>query len=145
MALKIKARETYQNVGKFAESYRYVMMPEFYTPLSADKVISEAALRSGLGRGVVQACCVALGDVVRDWTTMGHSVSLPGLGTMRVGVRAKSVDNVDDVKTSLISSRRVIFTPSTEYKDELADTAINITCFDRNGNLVKRVSSTDSG
>lgn len=144
MALKLKARETYQNVGKYAESYRYVMMPEFYAPLSPDKVISEAAIRCGLSRGAVQACCEALGDVVRSWSTMGHSVALPGLGTMRVGVRARSVDDVNDVKTSLISSRRIIFTPTTEFKDELASTDIHIACYDRNGNLVKRVSSTHS-
>lgn len=145
MALKVKARETFQNVGAFAESYRYVMMPEFYTPLPPDKVINEAALRCGLSRGAVQACCYALGDVVRAWTTIGHSVALPGLGTMRMGVRAKSVDDVNDVKTSLITSRRIIFTPTPDFKDELATTPIQITCYDRNGNLVKRVGSTDSG
>jgi len=132
-------------VGKFADSYRYVMMPEFYTPLSQDKVISEAAVRCGLSRGVVQACSDAIGQVVRDWATEGHSVMLPGLGTMRFGIRAKSVDNVNDVKTSLISSRRIIFTPTTEFKDELVGTDIQITCYDRNGDLVKRVTSTDCG
>ena len=33
----------------------------------------------------------------------------------------------------------------TRLKDELADTAIQITCFDRNGDEVKRVTSTDPG
>jgi len=145
MAIRLKARETYQNVGRYADSYRYVMMPELYTPLSVDKVISEASRRSGLSRGAVLACCEALGDVVRSWTTIGHSVALPGLGTMRVGVRARSVENVDEVKTSLISSRRIIFTPTTEFKDELADTDIRITCYDRNGHLVRRVNSDDPG
>jgi hypothetical protein len=28
MPLKVKAREQYQNVGKYADTYRYVMMPE---------------------------------------------------------------------------------------------------------------------
>ena len=50
--------------------------------------------------------------------------------------------SVNDVKTSLISSRRIIFTPSVDLKDELANTAIQITCIDRNGNEVKRVTST---
>ena len=63
-------------------------------------------------------------------------------GTMRFGLRAKSVENVNDVKTSLISSRRIIFTPSVDLKDELANAAIQITCIDRNGKEVKRVTST---
>jgi hypothetical protein len=52
---------------------------------------------------------------------------------------------VNDVAASLITSRRVIFTPNSEIKDELAATSINITCYDRDGNIVKRVTSTDDG
>ena len=64
---------------------------------------------------------------------------------MRFGLRAKSVEKVEEVKAGLITSRRIIFTPATDLKDELADTAIQITCFDRNGDEVKRVTSTDPG
>ena len=72
-------------------------------------------------------------------------MALPGLGTMRFGLRAKSVEKVEDVKAGLISSRRIIFTPTQDLKDELADTAIQITCYDRNGDIVKRVTSADAG
>ena len=145
MALKVKAKEQYQNIGKYASTYRYVMMPELYTALAQDKVIKEAALRSGVSRGVMQACWDAAGEVIKAWATEGHSVALPGLGTMRFGLRAKSVEDVNKVKTSLIKSRRIIFTPSVDLKDELAATAIQITCYDRNGEEVKRVTSSDDG
>ena len=145
MALKVKAKEQYQNVGKYANTYRYVMMPELYTALAQDKVIKEAALRSGVSRGVMQACWDAAGEVIKAWATEGHSVALPGLGTMRFGLRAKSVDDVNKVKAGLITSRRIIFTPDTDLKDELAKTAVQITCYDRDGKEVKRVTSTDEG
>ena len=145
MALKVKAKEQYQNIGKYAGSYRYVMMPELYTALAQDKVIKEAALRSGVSRGVMQACWDAAGEVIKAWATEGHSVALPGLGTMRFGLRAKSVANVNDVKAGLISSRRIIFTPNTDLKDELASTAVQITCYDKDGKEIKRVTSTDDG
>ena len=145
MPLKVKAKEQLIKVGKYAETYRYVMMPELYTALTQDKVIKEAALRSGVSKGVMQACWDAAGEVIKAWATEGHSVALPGLGTMRFGLRAKSVANVNDVKAGLISSRRIIFTPNVDLKDELAATAIQITCYDRNGNEVKRVTSSDDG
>ena len=145
MALKVKAKEQFQNVGKYAETYRYVMMPELYTALSQDKVIKEAALRSGVSKGVMQACWDAAGEVIKAWATEGHSVALPGLGTMRFGLRAKSVANVNDVKTGLITTRRIIFTPNSELKEELAKTAVQITCYDRDGKEVKRVTSGDEG
>ncbi len=145
MALKVKARETLIKVGKYENTYRYVMSPELYSTLGQDKVIKEAALRSGVSRGVMQACWDAAGEVIKAWATEGHSVALPGLGTMRFGLSAKSVDDVNKVKTSLISTRRIIFTPATDLKDELASTAVQITCYDRDGKEVKRVTSSDPG
>ena len=145
MALKVKAKEQLIKVGKYAETYRYVMMPELYTALTQDKVIKEAALRSGVSRGVMQACWDAAGEVIKAWATEGHSVALPGLGTMRFGLRAKSVDDVNKVKAGLISSRRIIFTPDVDLKDELSKTAVQITCYDREGKEGKRVTSTDEG
>ena len=64
---------------------------------------------------------------------------------MRFGVRSKAVEGLDDVKTSLISTRRIVFTPSVDVKDELKNTPIQITCLDENGNVLKRVTSGDSG
>ena len=142
MALKVKAQEKLQKIGTHAGKYRYIMMPELYTSLSQDKVIKEAALRSGVSKGIMQACWDAAGEVIKAWATEGHSVALPGLGTMRFGLRAKSVEKVEDVKAGLITSRRIIFTPSVDLKDELADTAIQITCYDRDGKEVKRVTTT---
>ena len=146
MALKVKAQE---RLVKFSKNdpgtYRYVMAPELYTALGQKKVIREAALRSGVSQGVMQACWDAAGEVIKAWATEGHSVALPGLGTMRFGLRAASVEDVNDVKTALIKSRRIIFTPSVDLKDELKNTAIQITCFDRNGEEVKRVTSNDDG
>jgi len=143
--LKVKANEKLQKIGTHAGTYRYIMMPELYTTLNQDKVIKEAALRSGVSKGVMQACWDAAGEVIKAWATEGHSVAIPGLGSMRFGLRAKSVANVNEVKTSLIRSRRIIFTPDVDLKDELANTAIQITCYDRNGDEVKRVTSSDPG
>ena len=146
MALKVKAIEKLVKFDKNAAgTYRYVMAPELYMALNQKKVIREAALRSGVSQGVMQACWDAAGEVIKAWATEGHSVALPGLGTMRFGLRAKSVQDVNDVKTSLIKSRRIIFTPSVDLKEELASTAIQITCYDRTGKEVKRVTSTDPG
>ena len=145
MALKVKATEQLIKIGKYEGKYRYIMMPELYTSLSQEKVIKEAALRSGVSKGIMQACWDAAGEVIKAWATEGHSVALPGLGTMRFGLRAKSVEKVDEVKAGLITSRRIIFTPSVDLKDELAATAVQISCYDRDGKEVKRVTSTDSG
>ena len=146
--MKVKAVEKLLKFSKNENDpgvWRYVLAPELYSSLTTKKVIKEAALRSGVSQGVMQACWDAAGEVIKAWATEGHSVALPGLGTMRFGLRSKSVEKVEDVKTGLITSRRIIFTPNAELKEELAATAIQITCFDRTGKEVKRVTSTDDG
>ena len=148
MSIKVKAIET--DLSHFSDKdgkslgYRYVLKPELYSKLSESKVISEAALRSGVSKGVMSACWDAAGEVIKAWATEGHSVAIPGLGTMRFGLRSESVADVNDVASKLITSRRIVFTPSVDLKQELKQTSINITCYDKDGNIIKRVTS-DAG
>ena len=146
--MKVKAVEKLLKFNKNENDpgvWRYVMQPELYMALAQKKVIKEAALRSGVSQGVMQACWDAAGEVIKAWATEGHSVALPGLGTMRFGLRSKSVEKVEDVKSSLITCRRIIFTPDVDLKDELKNTPVQITCYDRDGKEVKRVTSDDDG
>ena len=145
MAIKIKAVERKLMVGPKAGQYVYQMAAETYSSLAETKVIEEASLRSGIQKGALQAAFSAIGDVIKAWATEGHSVPVPGLGTMRFSVNANSVADVNMVASSLITTRKIVFTPSTDVKKALKDASVSITCYDRNGNVVKRVNSGDSG
>ncbi len=143
MSIRVRAKQTLLTVGESKGSYRYMLSAIRYNTLSADKVIQEAALRSGLPKGAINASWGAIGEVVKAWATEGHSVAVPGLGYLQFKIRAKSVENVEDVATSLITSRRVNFTPASDIKKELQETGINIECYDKDGKLVKSVTSKD--
>ena len=145
MAIKVKAVERNVAFDKNSEKWAYVLQPELYSKLSQSKVITEAALRSGISKGAINAAWDAIGEVIKAWATEGHAVAIPGLGSMRFGLRSKSIADVNKVGSDLITTRRVIFVPNVEIKDELKRTSINITCYDRNGELVKRVTSSDEG
>ena len=144
MAIKIIAQRREVKLGK-NPGKKFVMRPDLYVPIQEKKVFSEASTHSGISAGVIKAAWDAAGEVIRTWATEGHSIPLPGLGTMRFGVRSKAVADLEDVKTSLISVRRIIFTPNVDLKDELKNTSIQITCLDEDGNVLKRVTSDDSG
>ena len=144
MAIKVIAQRREVKLGK-NPGKKFVMRPDLYIPIQEKKVFAEASTHSGISAGVIKAAWDAAGEVLRTWATEGHSIPLPGLGTMRFGVRSKAVENLDDVKTSLITVRRIIFTPNVDLKDELKNTSIQITCLDEEGNVLKRVTSGDSG
>ena len=144
MAIKVIAQLLEVKLGK-NPGKKFVMRPDLYSPIQEKKVFQEASTHSGISAGVIKAAWDAAGEVIRTWATEGHSIPIPGLGTMRFGVRSKAVEKLEDVKTSLISVRRIIFTPNVDVKDELKITSIQITCLDEEGNVLKRVTSGDSG
>ena len=144
MAIKVIAQRREVKLGK-NPGKKFVMRPDLYVPIAENKVFQEAATHSGISAGVIKAAWDAAGEVIRTWATEGHSIPLPGLGTMRFGVRSKAVEKLEDVKANLISVRRIIFTPNVDVKEELQNTSIQITCLDEDGNVLKRVTSGDSG
>ena len=144
MAIKVIAQRREVKLGK-NPGKKFVMRPDLYVPIKEKKVFQEASTHSGISVGVIKAAWDAAGEVIRTWATEGHSVPLPGLGTMRFGVRSKAVEDLEDVKANLITTRRIIFTPNTDVKDELKNTSIQITCLDEDGNVLKRVTSGDDG
>ena len=145
MAIKVIAQRRELKIGKNPGVKKFVMRPDLYIPIQEKKVFAEASTHSGISAGVIKAAWDAAGEVLRTWATEGHSIPLPGLGTMRFGVRSKAVEKLEDVKTNLITTRRIVFTPSVEVKDELKNTSIQITCLDEDGTVLKRVTSSDSG
>ena len=134
MAIKVIAQRRLLKIGKNPGVKKFVMRPDLYIPIAEKKVFAEASTHSGISAGVIKA-----------WATEGHSIPIPGLGTMRFGVRSKAVEKLEDVKTGLITTRRIVFTPNVEVKEELKNTSIQITCLDEEGNVLKRVTSGDSG
>ena len=145
MAIKVIAQRRVLKIGKNPGVKKFVMRPDLYVPIAEKKVFREASVRSGISEGAMKAAWDAAGEVIRTWATEGHSVPLPGLGTMRFGVRSTAVEELEKVRANLITSRRIVFTPAVEVKDELKNTSIQITCLDEDGTVLKRVTSGDSG
>ncbi len=91
MAMKVKAVERLVKFNKNdAGTYRYVMAPEMYSSLAQDKVIKESALRSGVSKGVMQACWDSAGEVIKAWAT-------EGIGPAGRVIHAHSVKQHSDV------------------------------------------------
>lgn len=143
MGIKVKAIERNVAFEKGKQKWAFVMQAELYSQLNAAKVIEEAAVRSGLPKAVINAGWSAIGEVIAAWATEGHSVAVPGLGSLRFGLNSTAVEDVNKVSANLITRRYIIFVPNTDIKKELEETSVNITCYDRNGKVVKQVTSSD--
>ena len=143
MGIKVIAIERNVAFEKGKQKWAYVMQADLCGQLTQRKVIEEAAVRSGLAKQVINAAWGAIGAVITAWATEGHSVAVPGLGSLRFGLNSTAVEDVNKVSSSLINRRYIIFVPNADIKEELAKTSVNITCYDRNGKIVKQVTSAD--
>jgi predicted histone-like DNA-binding protein len=52
---------------------------------------------------------------------MGKSVSLGELGSLRMTLSSEGVENPDEFNVSMIKGVRVVFTPSVELKNAIAN------------------------
>ena len=134
--LKIRAKQKVLTVGSNKGKACFVMSPVHYAALTPEKVFTEAALRTGLPKATIQAAWTGIGELVEAWLCEGHRVPIPGMGNVRVGINAKTVVDVEDVKANLITRRKVVFTPSAHIKRTLRNTEISITCYDQDGQVV---------
>ena len=122
--INIKAQQTLVKFNKQDPgTWLYLMRPETYSKLTESKVIDEAAVRSGIQRGALKGAWDAIGAVIKAWTTEGHSVAVPGLGSIRFSMNATAVADVNKVAKELIHTRKVVFTPSVDIKTVSTRTA----------------------
>lgn len=104
MSIKVKAIERNVAFEKGKQKWAFVMQADLYSQLNATKVIEEAAVRSGLPKAVINAGWAAIGDVIAAWATEGHSVAVPGLGSLRFGLNSTAVEDVNKVSANLITA-----------------------------------------
>lgn len=121
MGIKVKAIERNVAFEKGKQKWAFVMQAELYSQLNATKVIEEAAVRSGLPKAVINAGWSAIGEVIAAWATEGHSVAVPGLGSLRFGLNSTAVEDVNKVSANLITRRYIIFVPNTDIKLKMYD------------------------
>ena len=138
MALKITSKQTTIKLGPHKGEEMYVMKVEHYNTIDAEKIMRYASETCGIPKASLRQAWEALGSVITAWVLEGHIVEIPGLGNIRAEVRAKAQSKAEDVTESDIFRRKLLLTPTKGIKDALNSTPVNITCYDREGNEVKR-------
>lgn len=82
-----------------------------------------------LAKDISDACTLNVTDVDAVLTSLlrklpmylksGFKIQLGNFGRMKLSFSSKGFDNPDDVDSSAITTKRIIFTPSTELKNEI--------------------------
>ena len=143
MAIRISARPKKIAVGKNKGKKVYKLTPDFNNRLSTDAVCSRAAKKTGISKYLMQSCFRAIADELRMYLPLGNSIKLEGLGTFRLSMRAKTVEDLNDVSVDNIDKLGIVFTPDKEILESLSDEPLRITCYDEKGKVVRRVGKKE--
>ena len=114
----MKVNAAFQRVA-ILDKEGYVSRAVTYSKIDGDEVLELAAQNSGINQAQLSAAMYAIRQSFINFLLNGHSVELPGVGTFRVGVNAKMVDEASQVSVDQIYRRKIHYLPSIALKDRL--------------------------
>lgn len=141
MTMNVKAIERQISVGDKRGNYAYVMSPEHQKHMDEKSIFHKAALNTNMNIAAIRTAWLVCSEIIREEVIKGHTVALPGLGSIRLGMKANIVDDIADINSSLIKTKKIIFNPTSKFKNDLESSPINITCYNRNGKIIKKINS----
>lgn len=94
----------------------YITRVMTFSKISSSELIESAARNNSMPKGYVNASCDAIMNEFQNYLLNGHSVEIPYIGTYRLSVSCKSVDKAEDVHANNIYRKKIIFTPSSDFK-----------------------------
>lgn len=141
--LNIKSTQQTIKVGEHKGEDMFVMKVDHYNTMDAKQIVKYASETSCISKSMIMASWEAISQVISTWVMEGHIVEIPGLGNIRAEVRAKAQKDAKDVSVDDVFRRKLLLTPTKEIKDKLNSTTLDITCYDKNGQIVKRSENAE--
>ncbi|MDR1737326.1 MAG: HU family DNA-binding protein [Candidatus Symbiothrix sp.] len=87
--------------------------------VSQKNIAADIVELSSLSRGDVANVIESLLDTLPKYLLMGKSVSLGDFGTLRLSFTSQGVEDPQQFNTSMISTPKVVFTPSVDFKAKI--------------------------
>ena len=118
MKYKLVERKNPQNPTAAGKLYA---TPVSNGKVSQKEISADIVGLSSLARGDVSNVIDSLIDTIPKYLTMGKSVNLGDLGTLRISFSSEGVTKAEEFNTGKISGVRVLFTPSPALRKSIAD------------------------
>ena len=111
-----------KELGKDETTKKFYAIPVTERPLTVPQFAKIATTDSALSPGEMLAALELFGQTALQQLLQGHSVEVPGIGSLRISFSSKGVDNPDDFKPrTMISNPRIIFRPKPEVKNAIKE------------------------
>lgn len=127
------------NVGLRKGQTVYYAAPKMQQRMTNKMLVERIVRETSLSAGDVRSALVSLSNVVNDALTMGMSVDLADLGSLRLAVPSKMMDTPEEVTVGkALKTPKILFTPKATMKQAANSVELSI---DRS----QVTADTDSG
>lgn len=121
---EVKSRKL--NIGKRKGQTVYYASPKAKQHLTNKMVIDRIVRETSLSAGDVSNALISLGAIVRDALLMGSSIDLADLGSFRVIVPPKMIDNEIDVCVETLKTPKIVFTPKMQMREAAKNVELSV-------------------
>lgn len=115
MKFKVVKRENPQNR---ADS-KFYAAPVYIEEMGITEVAYDISDASTLNRTDIEAVLTAFVHRLPVYLKMGVKIRLGNFGRLKLGISSRGEEDADGVTAESIKRRRIIFTPSSEMKNEI--------------------------
>ncbi|ATV32276.1 DNA-binding protein [Prevotella intermedia] len=121
---EVKSRKL--NIGKRKGQTVYYASPKAKQHFTNKMVIDRIVRETSLSAGDVSNALISLGAIVRDALLMGSSIDLADLGSFRVIVPPKMIDNEIDVCVETLKTPKIVFTPKMQMREAAKNVELSV-------------------
>ena len=121
---EIKSRKL--NIGKRKGQTVYYASPKAKQHFTNKMVIDRIVRETSLSAGDVSNALISLGAIVRDALLMGASIDLADLGSFRVMVTSKMIENEIDVCAETLKKPKIVFTPKQQMREAAKNVELSV-------------------
>ncbi len=121
---EVKSRKL--NIGKRKGQTVYYASPKAKQHFTNKMVIDRIVRETSLSAGDMSNALISLGAIVRDALLMGSSIDLADLGSFRVIVPPKMIDNEIDVCVETLKTPKIVFTPKMQMREAAKNVELSV-------------------
>jgi len=124
--IEFEIKSKIQLIGKRKGQTVYFAQATAQQHLTSNMVIDRIVRETSLSAGDVSNALISLGAIVRDALLMGASVDLADLGSFRVMVTSKMIENEIDVCAETLKKPKIVFTPKQQMREAAKNVELSV-------------------
>ena len=125
--IQFEVKSRVQPIGERKGQTVYYAAPKMQQKMTSSMVIDRIVRETSLSAGDVSSALISLSNVVNDALSMGMSVDLADLGSLRLTVPSKMMDAPEEVTVAkALKTPKIVFTPKQAMRDAAYSVELSI-------------------